>query len=193
MGVCIMVILGAMACPCTEPAVITSPTSMASCGQQEGSRRSPGCSSSTCRAFGERSAGNGRNRFHSGARSQFSVEGRSTSGSTRLSFGCPSDGMSRFHPAFSEPSLADGGGTCGGTKGIGRGSRAFVEVARRDGEKSRSPAQRVETASAECLSEWRAPSPSRRRCPSDANLSSCRLGSLDGRLLSTVAGSVEPR
>ena len=41
--------------------------------------------------------------------------------------------MPRFHPAFSEPSSTDGGGTCGGTKGIGRGSRAFVEVARRDG------------------------------------------------------------
>ena len=86
-----MAILGAMACPCTEPAVISSPTSMASCGP----RRSPGCSSSTCRAFGEIDS---------------IVAQGSTSGSTKSSFGCPSDGMSRFHPAFSEPS---GGGTCG--------------------------------------------------------------------------------
>ena len=35
MGVCIMAILGAMACPCTGPAVISSPTSMASCRQKD--------------------------------------------------------------------------------------------------------------------------------------------------------------
>ena len=101
-------ILGAVACSCTGTAVTSSSTSMASCQQWEGSRRSASCSSSPSRAFGERSAVIGRDRIHSGTRSQCSVEG-SSSCSTRSFFGCAIDRMSRFYPAFSAPT--DGGGT----------------------------------------------------------------------------------
>ena len=95
-------ISGAVVCSCTGAAVTSSSTSIASCQQWEGSRRSASCSSSPSRSFGE------RYRIHSGTRSQCSVEG-SSSCSTRSFFGYAIDRMSRFYPTFSAPT--DGGGT----------------------------------------------------------------------------------
>ena len=91
----------------------------------------------------------GRVRICRGTESQHSIEG-SSSGCTRASFGCASDGMSRFHPAFPESAPADGGGTSGGAKGIGCGTRTFVQVARRNGEEHGSSIGESRTDSARC-------------------------------------------
>ena len=56
--------------------------------------------------------------------------------------------MSRFHPAFPESAPADGGGTSGGPKGIGCGTRTFVQVARRNGEEHGSSIGESNTDSA---------------------------------------------
>ena len=111
--------VGAVAC--TGAAVTSSSTSMASCQQWEGSRRSAGCSSSPSRAFGERTTGIGRDRIHSGTRSQHSVEG-SSSCSKRSLFGCAIDRMSKL--SFSVLRNVFDRGTGGGEK------RHWMELSR---------------------------------------------------------------